>query len=383
MSPPRNDGGDTIPDILKTTVTEFMDGLPLFTERIHYLVVITGESPGKRFELAETTVLVGRHSDNFIALRDQRVSGRHCRVEQVHDRLYVTDLQSTNGTYIDGEPIAGAPHLLPPESLLQIGGTLLKHEWRPREEVEALDHMAEELRRAVSYVEALLPDPWSKGPQRTEWVFMPSTSLGGDAFGYFHLPDNRLVFYLLDVCGHGPAAAMHSVSVMTALSPKASNQLPFECPAQVLASLNARFPMERHGGMYFSMWYGVYSPKSGRLDYASAGHPPALLHTPSHSLIRLSTPAPAIGVLPDIEFTENHLPDVRTSRILLYSDGAFEFLLPDGARTTPDAFEKTVARHFAKGCGASDIALTLRNEAKDHRFDDDVSLLLLHFDQHP
>ena len=42
---------------------------------------------------------------------------------------------------------------------------------------------------------------------RTAWRFQPSTQLGGDAFGYHWLDEQRLAIYLLDVCGHGVTEA--------------------------------------------------------------------------------------------------------------------------------------------------------------------------------
>jgi sigma-B regulation protein RsbU (phosphoserine phosphatase) len=48
-------------------------------------------------------------------------------------------------------------------------------------------------------------------------------------------------------------------------------------PAEVLATLNAMFPMEDNAGMYFTMWYGVFDTLSRCLDFASAGHHPAYL----------------------------------------------------------------------------------------------------------
>ena len=48
-------------------------------------------------------------------------------------------------------------------------------------------------------------------------------------------------------------------------------------PEEVLGSLNQAYQMDDHNGMYFTIWYGVYHRPSGRLRYASAGHPPPIL----------------------------------------------------------------------------------------------------------
>ena len=51
---------------------------------------------------------------------------------------------------------------------------------------------------------------------------------------------------------------MHSVSVLNVLRQRALPVVDFTNPAEVLASLNSRFPTDEHNGLYFTMWYGVY-----------------------------------------------------------------------------------------------------------------------------
>ena len=82
--------------------------------------------------------------------------------------------------------------------------------------VEHRRHLADELAKAAAYVQSLLPKPQA-GPIHTDWVFVPSAALGGDAFGYHWLDDDHFALYLLDVCGHGIGAALHSVSVLNVL----------------------------------------------------------------------------------------------------------------------------------------------------------------------
>ena len=106
--------------------------------------------------------------------------------------------------------------------------------------------------------------------------------------GYFcRLPDSavtrsgtkrstRIVFaiYLIDVCGHGVSAAMHSVSVLNVLRQHALPATDFKDPVQVLSALNVMFQMDRHDDQYFTMWYGVYDTRERTLTHASAGHHP-------------------------------------------------------------------------------------------------------------
>ena len=70
---------------------------------------------------------------------------------------------------------------------------------------------------------------------------------------------------------------MHSVTVMNVLRQRALPGVDFANPSEVLASLNTRFQMEHHNGLYFTMWYGVYRIDHRTLTYSSAGHHAAYL----------------------------------------------------------------------------------------------------------
>ena len=63
--------------------------------------------PPKRFELAAFPAEIGRHPECTVQLNVQRVSRRHARIEEYRGGLILRDLGSTNGTYLNGEPIDG------------------------------------------------------------------------------------------------------------------------------------------------------------------------------------------------------------------------------------------------------------------------------------
>ena len=71
---------------------------------------------------------------------------------------------------------------------------------RARAEVEAADAMLNaELEQAARYVESLLPERTKQGPVATDWLYRPSESVGGDAFGY-HWIDETLLCLLSTRC---------------------------------------------------------------------------------------------------------------------------------------------------------------------------------------
>jgi hypothetical protein len=84
--------------------------------------------PGRTYETAAVPATIGRAGDNEISLAgDDFASGHHARVESGRDGVWVTDLGSTNGTFVNGERIDGRRRLREGD-LLQIGDTELRFE---------------------------------------------------------------------------------------------------------------------------------------------------------------------------------------------------------------------------------------------------------------
>ncbi|MDO5726427.1 MAG: FHA domain-containing protein [Bowdeniella nasicola] len=70
------------------------------------LIVTHGPLTGSAVPLGETAVIVGRSSTCSLVLDDDYSSSRHARFFQEHDQWYVEDLNSTNGTFLDGHRIS-------------------------------------------------------------------------------------------------------------------------------------------------------------------------------------------------------------------------------------------------------------------------------------
>ena len=87
------------------------------------LFVIRGNDQGSRFELSEGTTSLGRDASNDIQLHDTEVSRRHAQIYASGEVYTVSDLNSSNGTYVNGRPIEA--HRLESGDHVQIGRTLM------------------------------------------------------------------------------------------------------------------------------------------------------------------------------------------------------------------------------------------------------------------
>ena len=158
---------------------------------------------------------------------DTQISRSHARVSLVGGGVVAEDLGSTNGTF-DGAQRITQPTMRTEGQLLRVGQQILRYERRNRRDVKRAEELNKDLRKASAYVLSLLPPPITTGPAHVEWHFQPSTQLGGDAFGYYWLDSETLIFYLIDVSGHGVGAAMHSVTVMNVLRQRALPGIDFK-----------------------------------------------------------------------------------------------------------------------------------------------------------
>lgn len=177
---------------------------------------------------------------------------------------------------------------------------------------------------ACEYVVSLLPEKITEGPIKTDWKFVSSTSLGGDAFGYYWLDDDNFVFYLLDVCGHGVGAALLSVSALNVIKFQTLPNTDFTNPNQVVSALNETFLMEKHKSLYFTLWYGVYNKKTDELSYTSAGHPASLLYEQNNSAKELNITNCVVGGFEGFPFKSTVVKIQRPCRLFVFSDGVYE-----------------------------------------------------------
>jgi hypothetical protein len=351
------------------------------TEPLLHMLVIEapGEAP-RRMPLREAPLRLGRVAGNDIVLPSVEISRTHCSVALHGDEAVVTDLGSTNGCFLNGVRVVGS-QVLRSGARLRLGPYAITHLHGPRAQLERGDELERELAKAGLYVAALLPPPIAEGPVRVDWRFHPCIGVGGDGFGYRVLPDGRFIVWLMDVAGHGANASMLAVSVMNTLREGSVAAADLGEPSAVLAGLNAAFQMDRHGGLYFTIWYAVYDPATRRLRYASAGQHPAYLGLVGEVPAPLSTRNPGIGLAsPDRVFRDAEASVPAAARLTLFSDGAFEVQAVDGTQLSLREFVPHLAAPPIPGMAEPDRLLAaIRATARPGPMEDDVAILSLDF----
>lgn len=70
------------------------------------LRVLDGADRGRVYQSLTPPITIGREEGNSIQLNDERVSRYHVKIQEDHNKLVITDLESTNGTKVNGEDIS-------------------------------------------------------------------------------------------------------------------------------------------------------------------------------------------------------------------------------------------------------------------------------------
>lgn len=77
------------------------------------------------YALEKETMTIGRRPDNDITIDNLAISGKHCQVITILNESFLEDLQSTNGTYVNGESIK--KHALKNGDVIGVGKHQLKY----------------------------------------------------------------------------------------------------------------------------------------------------------------------------------------------------------------------------------------------------------------
>jgi sigma-B regulation protein RsbU (phosphoserine phosphatase) len=200
--------------------------------------------------------------------------------------------------------------------------------------------MKQDLDAAARIQQALLPGalPVLRGA-RFAWQFRPCTELAGDLLNIVPLDDRRVALYVLDVVGHGIAAALLAVMVNRVLGQlRLTGRL--AAPAEVAAHLSREFSWDPQTSQFFTLLYGVMDLDTGAFRFIAAGHPGPIYMPRGAVAQNLRLPGSPIA-LGDGLYEEHSLALQPGDRLYLYSDG-----IPEASNRDHKAFEVTRLLEF-------------------------------------
>jgi diguanylate cyclase (GGDEF)-like protein len=142
--PPPTDpfSGDVGEDTEKTAVISgdqetLKKELAKAKEQAACLIIIRGQPQGHRFFLTQPEMIIGRDQSADIVVSDQSISRKHSKLTQNNGKVTLTDLGSSNGTFINDVKLeGGSARVLEKEDMLKMGNSIFK--FLPAGELEIL-----------------------------------------------------------------------------------------------------------------------------------------------------------------------------------------------------------------------------------------------------
>ena len=153
------------------------------------LQVLDGADRGAVFDALETPITIGREEGNTIQLNDERISRFHVKIQEDQEKLVLTDLESTNGTRVNG--LDTQLRILQVGDLIAVGRSTLLYGTREAiaERVELLRELGE--RAPTDAMVEKATGPLEAEPENGEESIAVDLHWGSDSMGFpgtLHLP---------------------------------------------------------------------------------------------------------------------------------------------------------------------------------------------------
>lgn len=233
----------------------------------------------------------------------------------------------------------------------------------------------DELEVARKLQRDLLPSETLSVPgYRAAHSYRTANEVGGDYYQFPVLPDGRIALMIGDASGHGMAAgllmALADATIRTALDLDPE-------PARVAEIVNRA--LCRTGGRraFFSFFYGLLDPGTGKIDFVCAGHPFPLLRHREGSVEELGSGGLPLGLRESLEPATGSTRLDPGDLLVLFTDGVAEAVDPQGRDF---GFER-VRQGVAGGGAAQTVHDALLHAFESHRggapLTDDVTLVVL------
>ena len=216
-----------------------------------------------------------------------------------------------------------------------------------------------ELALAAEIQKSLLPTQLpDTGTFEFDAVCLPAQQVGGDLYDIFRFPDGRICAVLGDVSGKGVPAALYMtwmVAELRLLAERAGGL------AELMYELNRRLRARSTRGIFVTLMAGLFSPRTGHIEVASAGHHPPLLRRGDGRVEEVPYPsAPPLGIVEGQRYPTACLLLAPGEAALGFTDGVVEALNP--RRETFGVGRLKEA--FAEGCGPGTLMRILKRLAR-------------------
>ena len=214
------------------------------------------------------------------------------------------------------------------------------------------------------------------GAARACGLTRPANTVGGDFYDILPLPDGRLIVTVGDVSGKGSPAALLMALLLAMMRTLVDEGLE---SARLLARLNTQIVRHAPGSRFITLFYGLYDPRTGTLEYVNAGHLPPLIHRRDGTFERLTQGNIALGMFAGSTYEAHRAQISPGDALILYSDGITEAENHRGQEFDESHLSAAITAagtHDPEPLGRAVLAAVDRH-AGDVRLVDDLTVLIL------
>ncbi len=207
-------------------------------------------------------------------------------------------------------------------------------------------------------------------------ICIPTDEIGGDYFDYIPLSHNRLGLVVADVSGHGIPSALVMTAFRALLRTKARGRTK---PANIANAINHLLPEFTGDKHYVTALYAELEALSGRFTYISCGHPSPLLIHKNGEVENLYLHNPALGIIQNLQFTDQEISLVSGDALVLYTDGIIELTDQHGQAFGFERLAQVVREnhHLAASELIYKIIRTTHDFSDNYGYLDDFTLIVL------
>jgi len=246
---------------------------------------------------------------------------------------------------------------------------------------KAKQRMESELKIAHALQGAILPKTMPENPSYSGHAVMtPAREMGGDFYDFFTLDDGRLSVVMADVSGKGVPAAFFMAIARTVMRAAANRHA---TPGPCLEEVNDAICEQNPQDLFVTLFYGILHPGTGEFVYANAGHnPPFIVRHPGTVTALPMTGGMAVGVMPDLPYSEDAVTMTPGDTMFLYTDGITEAMNVEQEEFTEERLEAVLAKGHDLPVDSvlENVTSAVVNFAGGAEQSDDITCVVLRYD---
>jgi serine phosphatase RsbU (regulator of sigma subunit) len=227
-------------------------------------------------------------------------------------------------------------------------------------------------------------------PQASGWEIAASLKsakeVAGDFYDAFYLEsEKKICLVIADVCDKGVGAALFMTLFRSLLrfTIGATDAFGKRSPASRLkyaATLTNDYIANTHGdtGMFATIFFGLLDPVEGTLIYINAGHENPLVVNSNGVCASLKKTGPAVGIIPNVDFSVQEMQINPGEFLFAYTDGAPDILNPAGIPFGKERLISLLHNNTSAETLLADLNAWLNEYIAEAEQFDDITFLIIH-----